>query len=174
MEYLHGTNPVNQIRGRQNRANGALFENMIDASCKLYDLRGAAHIEKTPEPMKITQSFHNGYFKAVFTKQAQPDFKGTLAGGRSVVFDAKETDLDRIQQSAITPEQEKDLNKHEALGALCFILVSFNFQTFYRVPWDDWKKMRELFGHKYATEKELQEFRVKFISGNIMFLGGEK
>lgn len=172
MEYLHNTNPVNQIRGRQNRANGKIFENMIETSCELYSLRGAAFIEKTPEPMKIVESFRNGFFKAVFEKRAQPDFKGTLAGGRSVVFDAKITDQDKIEQSAVTSEQVKDFDKHEALGALCFVLVSFGFQTYYRVPWDDWKTMRELFGHKSATEKELQEYRVKFVAGNIMFLGG--
>lgn len=176
MEYLKGTNPVNQIRGRQNRANGKIFENLIEASCELYNLRGAAFIEKTPEPMKIVGVFNQlkGIFKAVFEKRAQPDFKGTLAGGRSVVFDAKETDSDKIQQSAVTSEQEKDLNKHEALGALCFILVSFGFQSFYRVPWTVWKGMRELFGHKSANEKELEKYRVKFIGGYIKFLGGTK
>ena len=40
------------LRGKQNRAAGALFEQMIDAACRYYRQAGIAEIEKTPEAMK--------------------------------------------------------------------------------------------------------------------------
>jgi recombination protein U len=103
-------------------------------------------------------------------KKAQPDFKGTLHGGRSVVFEAKHTDKDRIQQSCVTDEQAKRLNKHEKLGALTFVLVSFGMAEFYRIPWCDWKCMKELFGRKYVSPSDLGEYRVREADGVLRFL----
>ena len=40
-----------------------------------------------------------------FTKQAQPDFKGALCDGSCIIFDAKHTEKDRIQQNVITETQ---------------------------------------------------------------------
>ncbi len=40
------------VRGRQNKADGALFEQMIEAACRKYRQIGIAEIEKTPEAMK--------------------------------------------------------------------------------------------------------------------------
>ncbi|WP_195614495.1 Holliday junction resolvase RecU [Intestinimonas butyriciproducens] len=69
-------------------------------------------------------------------------------------FEAKHTDSDRIKQSAVTNEQAAVLDVKEALGALCFVLVSFGFREFYRVPWAVWRDMRAHFGHKYMTPEE--------------------
>ena len=41
----------------------------------------------------------------------------------------------------------------------------------YRVPWEVWWRMRQHFGHKYMTAKELEPFRVQMRRGVILFLG---
>ena len=72
-----------QIRGKQARVAGGYFENIISASCDYYLSRGLAKIEKTPEPMKpLGAKNRKGQFLACYTKQAQPDYGGTLKGGR--------------------------------------------------------------------------------------------
>ena len=87
-----------QIRGKQARVAGGYFENIISASCDYYLSRGLAKIEKTPEPMKpLGAKNRKGQFLACYTKQAQPDYGGTLKGGRSIYFEAKHTDDERIE-----------------------------------------------------------------------------
>ena len=113
-----------QIRGKQARVAGGYFENIISASCDYYLSRGLAKIEKTPEPMKpLGAKNRKGQFLACYTKQAQPDYGGTLKGGRSIYFEAKHTDDERIEQrrrlksrtrqstASSWPERRKHMNQ---------------------------------------------------------------
>jgi recombination protein U len=159
------------IRGKRNRAKGALFEQMIDAACRHYRQACIAEIDKTPEAMKpLGHQNGKGQFLACYTKKAQPDFKGTLKGGSSVVFEAKITTADRIQQSAVLEQQAEALERHRKLGAECFILVSFDFQKFYRVPWAVWREMKERYGRKYLKPEDIPEYEVKLCRGMLDFL----
>lgn len=162
-----------QMRGKQNRVAGEYFEAIIDASLEWYKDRGMANIEKSPEPMKpISKPNRRGQFLAHYTKAAQPDFKGTLRGGRSVVFEAKHTDTDRIEQSRLTQEQADRLELHDYLGAAAFVLVSFGLQDFYRIPWEVWRNMKEIYGRKHIKQPELEPYRVQYIAGVIKMLEG--
>ena len=111
-------NPVNQYRGAVARAQGKRFESYIDASLKYYQQQGLAIVEKTPEPMRPLKRLSEGRFVAVFEKPAQPDYKGTLQGGRAVVFEAKHTSTGQMEQSRVTEAQAKRLEHHQELGAL--------------------------------------------------------
>lgn len=159
------------IQGRQNRAQGLAFEELVNATCEYYRSTGEAFIEKTPEPMKVIGAIdrQRGIFKAVFEKSAQPDYKGTLKGGRSICFDAKYTETDRIQQKAVTEEQWKALDLHEAMGAWCFILVSLGW-SYYRVPWAKWKTMKEDCGHKYMNAEDLNPYKLAAWPAQLRFL----
>ena len=167
-------NPRNVLQGARNRINGHLFEDIIEAACEYYRLKDLAEIEKTPEPMQPIKDLGQGRVIAHYAKKAQPDFKGTLAGGRAVAFEAKYTETDRMLQSAVNDEQENRLNRHEKMGAACFVLVSFDFRLFYRVPWDVWKGMRQHFGHKYMTPEDAAPYRVRYINGVLDFLKQEE
>ena len=148
---------------------------MIDAACRYYEDRQMAIIEKTPEPMRPIKSLGGGKFVAHYEKQAQPDYKGTLANGRAIVFEAKHTSADKIEQSRLTEEQCERLQKYSELGAIAFILVSVDLQNFYRVPWTVWRDMKEIYGHKHMTIEELEPFKIKATGGIIRFLeGGRK
>ena len=160
-----------QLRGKQARAAGGHFENMISASCAYYLSRGLAKIEKTPEPMKpLGAKNRQGKFMACYTKQAQPDYGGTLKGGRSIYFEAKHTDDDRIEQRRLTKEQCDDLEAHHKLGAIAFVLVSFELRAFYRVPWPIWRDMAEIYGRKYIRRDELKPYEVPVVAGYIKML----
>ena len=98
-------------QGAVSRAQGAQFEQAIAGACDLYREKGMADIEKTPEPMRPIKRLAEGRFVAIFEKQAQPDYKGTLAGGQAVMFEAKSTATDRITQDRVTEDQAERLTR---------------------------------------------------------------
>lgn len=178
-DYLPGDNistpeDINRRqRGLQSRVAGECFEQMIEATLIWYENKGMAAIEKTPEPMKPLKRPNNkGQFLACYTKAAQPDFKGTLIGGGSVAFEAKHTDDEKIEYSRLTPKQVERLTIHHRLGAVAFILVSLGLQDFYRVPWEVWRDMKDIYGRKHMKRADLEPYRVQCIAGVIKLLDG--
>ncbi|MDE7245537.1 MAG: Holliday junction resolvase RecU [Oscillospiraceae bacterium] len=162
------------VIGRRSRTAGAIWENIIEVSCEYYRRKGLANIEKTPEAMKpIGPKDRKGHFMVCYTKMAQPDYKGTLKGGRSIVFEAKCTEADRMNRDVISSEQEKQLDLHERLGAACYVMVSFNFTHFFKIPWAVFRDMKQHYGRKYITPADAQEYKVPFIGGVLHFLGTE-
>ena len=84
-----------RYQNKVNNAQGHFFESAIKAACALYSDRERADVDKTPEPFRVLEKSRDGKFKGRFTARAQPDFQGTLDGGRSIVFEAKYTTTDR-------------------------------------------------------------------------------
>lgn len=167
--------PIRQWQGRRSRELGLAFEERLKVACEAYKNQGTAFIEKTPEPFAITDKEYDKSGKFLgflghFEKKAQPDFKGTLRGGKCIVFDAKATEKDRIERTAVTDEQRKDFDYHFALGAECYVIVSFKLQAYYRVPWRTWSHMREIYGRSYITQDDLPEMQVAEKNGIICFL----
>lgn len=158
------------MNGRRSKAAGEYWEQIIEAGCQYYREKGVAEIEKTPEPLRPTKALGQGKFIAHYVKMAQPDYKGTLAGGKAIVFEAKHTDTDRLQRSVISSEQEEQLDRHMALGAECFVMVSFAFEQYFKVPWAVFRDMKEHYGRKYITPEDVQEYKVRYIGGVLLFL----
>ncbi|MEA5057748.1 MAG: Holliday junction resolvase RecU [Anaerotignum propionicum] len=151
-----------------NNAQGHFFESYIKAACNIYSERERAEIDKIPEPFRVLEKSRDGVFKGRFTAHAQPDFQGTLAGGRSIVFEAKYTTTDRMKQDVLTEDQEEALTHHASLGALAAVCVGIKDDSFL-VPWEIWRDMKQLYGRKYVTAEDLEKFRVRF-NGAVMFL----
>lgn len=167
--------PARQLQGCRNRDLGQAFENIIEAACLELKSQNMAYIEKTPEPFRVTnKQFGPGGkflgFLGFFTKPAQPDFKGTTAGGRSVCFEAKATMGDRILYEAVTQDQRKALDRHWDLEADVFVLVSLGLEKFYRVPWAIWREMKIKFGRKYMTKDDLAPFALPMVNGILKIL----
>lgn len=164
-----------QMRGMQSNTAGKLFEEMLSASCHYYQEKGAAIIEKTPEPLRPLKPYGDrrfGQYIACFIKKARPDYKGVLCDGSAVIFEAKHTDKDRILESAITEAQRNILDGFQQLKAKCFVMVSMGFRSFYRVPWEVFSDMKWHYGRKYMTEKELEKYKLKQKNGIILILEG--
>lgn len=167
--------PAKQWQGRANRANGEALERFILEACDYYREMKIADIDKTPEPFKVLSGMKRLScgaigFEGVFAKKAQPDFKGTLRGGRAVVFEAKVTTTDRITQDEVNDTQAAAMKSHRALGADVFVVVSMNLTSFYRVPWEVWVTMKERFGHKYMNQSELAPYEINFKNGILQIL----
>lgn len=161
-----------KLQGAINKAAGATFEGRLSVACNFYRQQEVAHIEKTPEPFRITGRDKFGRVCGFYEKKGQPDFKGVLCDGRGIIFEAKHTSTDRIRQEVITEEQWKSLELYEVFKAYCFVMVSLNLKRFYRVPWRVWKEMKSLYGRKYMTEKELEPYELFEKAGVIGILEG--
>ncbi len=164
---------TNTQKGYINRQQGENFETYIDSACEYYKVNGFGNIEKTPEPMKIIRVFdrEKGLFVASFEKKAQADYKGVLPGGRCIHFEAKSTRTDRILNNAVSDKQRDNLSLTAELGGLCFILVSLITENkFYKVPWDIWLNMKEIFGHKYMDANDLHPYEIKMCIYGLDFL----
>lgn len=118
----------------QNNAQGHFLEGYIKGACDLYKARGVAVVEQIPEPFRTTKTGRDGTFTGRFLSAAQPDFMGTLRGGRSICFEAKYTRTDRILQSVLTEEQRDSLERHWAMGAVAGVCVGIG-DVFGLVPW---------------------------------------
>lgn len=158
----------NQIRGMRNNAQGWIFEDAIVKACELYAQQGRADVDKTPEPFRVTQKHQNGLFTGRFTAKAMPDFEGTLAGGRSIIFEAKYTTNDRIKRSVLTEKQMEKLERRLKMGAVALVVFGIG-QRFYTVPWPHWRDMKQLYGRQYLTHADIELYRIKY-NGAVLFL----
>ena len=167
--YKTAAEAARRYQNTVNNAQGHFFEDAIKAGCAVYSARGRAEIDKTPEPFRvISKSEKGGIFKGRFTAHAQPDFQGTLAGGRSIVFEAKHTTTDRLKRDVLTDEQQAALERHARMGALAAVCAGIG-NDFFFVPWEIWRDMKSCFGRKYVTATDLDAFRVHF-NGAVLFL----
>lgn len=153
--------PDRQLLGALSKAKGKQFETRLDTTFAYYDKTGFAAVEKTPEPMKPIKSLGNGRFVACFEKKAQPDYKGILKGGREIMFEAKFTSTGRMEQSRVLQGQADYMDKHQRLGARCFVIAGFSSGEVYCIPWSVWSDMKSRFGRKYVTEADLHEYQVQ-------------
>lgn len=160
-----------QYQNKLNNAQGQHFEREILAGCKIYERYKIAVIDKTPEPFRVTKKSRDGIFTGRFSTPAQPDFQGTLHGGRSIVFEAKRTSKDRITRNVLTDTQMDTLEVHNRLGALCGVCISIQ-DDFFFIPWKVWRDMKELYGRQYIKADDVEQFRVKF-DGAVHFLDNE-
>lgn len=169
-------NDVNRLMiARRSQAVGDMFENILNTSCNYYRERGIAIVEKTPEPMRPIKPYgdrRRGQYIACYVKQAQPDYKGVLCDGRAIIFEAKHTDHDRIQESVITKTQRQNFVDFQTMGAQCFVMVSMGFQSFYRVPWEVFGDMKSHYGRKYMTLEELVPYKLSRKRGTVLILEG--
>ena len=164
--------PMNQLRGKKNNAQGFIFEDGIKKACRKYSLSGCAEIDKTPEPFRVMQKHGRGLFTGRFTAPAQPDFQGTLYGGQSIVFEAKYTRSDRIGRNVLTQNQMTMLEYHQKLGAISLVVFGIRDQ-FFALPWVYWRDMKQQFGRQYLIAADVQHWRVPF-DGSVLFLDTDK
>lgn len=157
-----------QWQNTVNNAQGHIFEDNIKSACVWYRERGRAKIKKTPEAFRVKNKHPDGTFTGWFTAPAQPDYQGTLDGGRSIVFEAKYTTTDRMKRGVLTDEQIDDLEDHAQRGALAAVCIGIQDKFFF-IPWKVWRDMKQYFGRQYVTATDVEKYRVRF-TGAVLFL----
>ena len=68
----------------------------------------------------------------------------------------------------MSDRQAELLENYEKMGASCFVLVSFKFEQFYRIPWSVWRDMKDIYGHKHLKRSEIQDYEI----GSIIWYAG--
>lgn len=158
------------LAGKKAKSAGEHFEHRLDVSFAELARRGEGLVEKTPEPMRPIKALGGGRFVAVYEKHAQPDYKGTIAGGRTVLFEAKYCGADRIERSRVTAKQAEYLSKIENLGAAAFVLAGFSDGEVFRIPWSFFDGMELTFGHKHIKREELERWPWRVLTDRLGFL----
>ena len=191
-EYLaeqESKNSVRAFKNKKSRAEGKTFEEALERGCSFYLENGTAFIVKVPENRKVVgrTGGRTSMMLCVNDKKSQPDFVGTLAGGKSIAFEAKHTDKGRIDYIKVTDYQREQLQKHQKFGADCYVAVgfssdyddngkkyasSFDFngdtEAVFFIPFNVWENMATLVGHKWFSLNDgrsggvLAPYRVKY------------
>lgn len=81
-------------------------------------------------------------------------------------------DKGQISRNVVTEEQEECFERYMKMGAMCFLVISLEFEEFYRVPWIVFRDMKKIYGHKYMNREELAPYRVKYNNGVVKYLDG--
>lgn len=151
-----------------NNAQGHIFEGEIKAACMVYHDCKRAEIEKTPEAFRVKKKHPDGTFTGWFTAPAQPDYQGTLDGGRSIVFEAKYTTTPQMKRNVLTQDQRDALEYHADRGALAAVCIGIQDRFFF-IPWAVWRDMKAHYGRQYVTAADVEQYRVRF-NGAVLFL----
>ncbi len=157
-----------RFRNRQSNGFGKNFEKFVAMGCDFYREKGIADISKVDEPFRVVRLLKDGRFEGRFTRKANPDFEGTIRGGRSICFECKYTSKDRILQSVITKRQAEVLDRKLELGGLVGVCCGIRDRYFY-VPWKVWSDMEAIWSKKSVSADDLREYEVPFRQG-ILFL----
>lgn len=160
------------MQGKRAKNNGKMFEQLIESACKVYRNQGRANINKTPEPLKPIGVLRGGQFRAVYDKRGQPDFLGTLAGGKSIMIEAKHTSSTNLRFDSVLRHQARQLALTDILGGIAGILVSFSMERFYYIPYKVWETLENNLGKKSFNEKDVASYAVNTKNGFIDFLQG--
>ena len=151
---------LKKYKAAMSNGRGRIFEKMIEGGARYYKDQGRAIIVKMPEPFRVLKKDRNGIADIRFIARAQPDFIGCLNGGRTIVFEAKHTDKDRLHARALTPTQTAALEEYHNRGAVAAVCVGIGNQSF-MIPWNLFRHMKERFGRHYITAEDVIEYRVK-------------
>lgn len=100
-------------------------------------------------------------FIATFAKSAQPDYKGTLAGGRAIVLEAKSCASDRINKSMVLDTEIAELKTHAGLGALSGVIAeSQRTGRVYFFPCSLFANMEDITGYKHIKFVQAEAFEL--------------
>lgn len=161
---------LQRYRNRQSNGFGKNFERFVEMGCDYYKRKGLADISRIDESFRVLKLKQAGRFEGRFTRNANPDFEGTLSGGMSICFECKYTSKESIRQSVITKYQVEVLDRKYMLGGVVGVLCGIQ-ERYFLVPWKAWRGMDEIFGKKSVSADDLKEYEVYFNNG-IRFLDG--
>lgn len=134
---------------------GAAFQNLVDQINEGYERAGIACITRKAVPGKFVQGYPAHTAGAKVTKEqlhalltptrsfvpeskAEPDYGGTIAGGRAIFFDTKSTKRDRIDFDNLHSHQIEFLQRMATMDAIAGFLCQFStYNEIYFLPIKD-------------------------------------
>lgn len=117
---------------------GRNLEELINYVNGEYRKQKLALIDKVPTEWIPLRGKSGKIVGAKVERKSIVDFTGHCQG-RPIAFDTKHTKEHNIRWDELQPHQAEFLADWHLTGGIAFILVSFNMQYFFAVPWTFWK-----------------------------------
>lgn len=164
-------------RYRQNYANrGRQLETELETTNQYYNSQGIAKIQKIPIPVKVL-NFNSQTGKitnAFYEQKSTVDYIGTYQG-RTIVFDAKETNVEtRFDLKNIKQHQYQYLKDQHQCGAVAFLLVRFKkLDESYYLPFkllDEYMVKKQQGGRKSIPYEEIARDQYKLKANGLVLL----
>ena len=145
-----------------NHANrGMKLEKLINDANTFYQKEGVAVITKIPtEFIPIRRG--GSVVSAKVAHKSVCDYIGVFEG-IPVAIEAKSTKQKRISYDEVQPHQEKFLDDWVESGGRAFVLVAFNMERFFLVPWEYWGFCMNVWKNKDKWEY------TEILFGNLKF-----
>ena len=125
---------------------GKQFEQMIEQANHVYKLQGKALVFKSEPSVKTIRGQAGKIVKTIYAEANGLDYFGTLAGGKGIFFEAKQTKGKSFPLKNIKPHQAETIRTLDKLQTTTFLLVRFSdVGKMYLLPpdaflqaWDGW------------------------------------
>jgi len=122
---------------------GLALEEIIETANSRYAEKEIAVIDKQHTKwLPIRDSKTGKIASAKVERKATVDFRGTVKGLGGVSFDVKETSSDRWYLRELQPHQVEHLQKCQAVGDYCFVLIAFwKYNSFSILSFEEYKML---------------------------------
>lgn len=131
------------MKDRRYANRGQTFEQMLRYTNDRYMSSGVAVICKIPTEILPIRNPTGKIVNAKVVGKSTVDFIGRV-GSTPIAAEAKETRSGYIRFDAVEDHQARFLTAYQGQGeAISIVVVSFNLNTFYTVPWPFWKAARD-------------------------------
>ncbi|SDB97860.1 MULTISPECIES: Holliday junction resolvase RecU [unclassified Candidatus Frackibacter] len=155
---------------------GKQLEVELETTNQYYNSHGIAMVQKIPIPVKVLNlDQRTGKITSAFyEKKSTVDYIGTYEG-RSIVFDAKETNVEtRFDLKNIKEHQYQYLKSQHQCGAIAFLLVRFkSLDETYYLPFEllaQYMKNKKQGGRKSIPYDEIAKGRYKLSAKGLALL----
>ena len=146
-----------RYKDRRYANRGQDFESFLKYVNERYSADGTAIITKIPTEILPIRDRYGNICSAKVCSKSTVDYIGRV-GKVPFAAEAKETKSDSIRFDAVQEHQAAFLTAYEGQGeAICLVLVSFNLNSFYAVPWSFWKPAREAWVKAQRNNKRKAE-----------------
>ena len=144
------------MKNRSYANRGKAFEDLIRYANMRYARQKIALIQKVPTEFIPLRNFKGQVCGVKVEHKSTVDFIGRYRH-YPIAIEAKNTNSDSIRFDEVQPHQAEYMDRWtEQPGTIGFILVSFNLETFFAIPWRFWGAaydFRVRKGNRTATQR---------------------
>lgn len=136
-----GTSPMRKTKSRSRANLGQSFETMINLANEYYLRKGMGIIVKQNTKFLPIRDAYGRIINCKVEEKAVADFFGVYQG-IPVAIEAKHTNGKSIRFAEVKDHQAAFLNHVLAQQGEAFVMVSFNLERFFCIPWEFWREAR--------------------------------
>lgn len=131
------------MKDRRYANRGMTLEEFINYSNQSYRRDGVAVVWKVPTAFKPIRNAYGQVVNVKVEGKSCVDYLGRV-GTIPLAAEAKESKGDSIRFDSVQDHQAAFMDDYLGQNeAICLVLVAFNLNTFYAIPWAFWKPARE-------------------------------